>query len=407
MTLFARLLRFVSEALRLLYARRFKTLIEKMTRLSLRAGPVVSAGALMDALGVRQQWVLLLDSAQGGGASDAAAVSAQHWLAQGSSVLRLGATSLGSLNMTLMCPGSASPVLAGRLKSLADLEPLSPTQIEAHTFAGFADAVAIAAWLAAMAARGADLQVHWHEHFMICPTRHLLSSAHQYCGLPAIDHCASCLPDNPHCVDPRQRQRSMQSWREDWQQLLSAASLIRVFSESSATLIRQVWPTLATPISVVPHKARDESLAPLVPPIGVGLRIAVVGRIGLHKGANRVSALARLIEARGDEASITVVGTLESPASSRVVHETGAYQPRDLLPLCRDHRINVFWMPSVWPETFSFVVHEMMAMGLPILAYDVGAQAEYLAQYPQARLVPLDASASEVLTALSELVGQS
>lgn len=407
MTLFAQLRRFTSEALRLLYTRRFKTLLEKITRLSLSTGPVVSTASLMEALDAVQKWVLLIDSSQGGGAGDAAANSAEGWLIQGASVLRLGATSFGGQTIALMHPGSMDPVLTGRLKSPADLEPLAPPQIEAHTFAGFADPVAMASWLTQMVARGANLKVHWHEHFMICPTRHLLSGAHQYCGLPAIEHCASCLPDNPHCVDPQQRQRSMQSWRENWHALLSVASEIRVFSNLSATLIRQAWPMLTTPINVLPHQTRTESLARLTPTAGDGLRIGVIGRIGLHKGADRVTELARWIEARGDETRIMVLGTLERSAPSRIVSETGAYQPRDLLTLCRDHRINVFWMPSVWPETFSFVVHEMMAMGLPVLAYDIGAQAEYLAQYPQASLLPLDASPEEVLTALSELAGQS
>jgi len=63
----------------------------------------------------------------------------------------------------------------------------------------------------------------------------------------------------------------------------------------------------------------------------------------------------------------------------------------------------VLWLPSLWPETFCFVLHEMKAMGLPILAYDVGAQREFLAGDPKARLLPIDASPDEVLTAVTDM----
>jgi glycosyltransferase involved in cell wall biosynthesis len=51
--------------------------------------------------------------------------------------------------------------------------------------------------------------------------------------------------------------------------------------------------------------------------------------------------------------------------------------------------------PSIWPETFSYVVAEMMAMRLPIVAFDLGAPAERLRGYPLARLVAkVDADAA-------------
>ena len=65
--------------------------------------------------------------------------------------------------------------------------------------------------------------------------------------------------------------------------------------------------------------------------------------------------------------------------------------------------MNVFWFPSICPETFSFVLHEMKAMGLPILAYDVGAQADTLATHPTGRIMALGARPQEILSALLAL----
>ena len=34
------------------------------------------------------------------------------------------------------------------------------------------------------------------------------------------------------------------------------------------------------------------------------------------------------------------------------------------------------WLiPSIWPETFSYAVHEALATGLPVFVFDLGAQA--------------------------------
>ena len=102
-------------------------------------------------------------------------------------------------------------------------------------------------------------------------------------------------------------------------------------------------------------------------------------------------------------ARITVIGTLDADMPAKVVSETGRYLPADLSTLCRTHGINVFWLPSIWPETFSFVLHEMRAMGLPILAYDVGAQADTLRREGGERLLPLSASMEDILAALQDL----
>jgi glycosyltransferase involved in cell wall biosynthesis len=60
----------------------------------------------------------------------------------------------------------------------------------------------------------------------------------------------------------------------------------------------------------------------------------------------------------------------------------------------------MLFFASVWPETFSYVVGEMMALGLPIVAFDMGAPAERLRAYPLARL----AADTNGAAALDELI---
>jgi glycosyltransferase involved in cell wall biosynthesis len=42
---------------------------------------------------------------------------------------------------------------------------------------------------------------------------------------------------------------------------------------------------------------------------------------------------------------------------------------------------NVFLFPSIWPETFSYVVQELMSMSLPVASFNFGAPAERLETY--------------------------
>ena len=54
----------------------------------------------------------------------------------------------------------------------------------------------------------------------------------------------------------------------------------------------------------------------------------------------------------------------------------GAYSVGDLPRLAARYGITCWLIPSLWPETFSFTTHEALATGLPVMAFDLGGQAE-------------------------------
>jgi len=397
----ARIVRYASEALRLMLQGRFGVLREKRGRLSLAAGPMISAEALASCVAEIGSVVCIVDGAQGGGAAAAARRSANEWRAQGLGTLQLGCDPLGKLSVAVTGT-SESQVLTGRLAAWPALPP-DVTSIEVHSLAGFTEPGQVASWLEAATQGDVTVSIHWHDHYFICPTRHLLTAGDSYCGVPDVSVCGQCLPENPHCLDAPLRKMDVAVWREKWGAVMANASEIRVFSDSSGELIRQLWPALGHTVRCQPHDVSNIHLAPLTPAADSGLSIGVIGRIGRHKGAAEVAALARQIEREQGGAKITVFGTLEERTSPAVVTETGPFAEGELAALCAAHGINVFWMPSVWPETFSFVLHEMRAMGLPVLAYDVGAQADTLRREGGGRILPLGATAEDVLLALHDL----
>ena len=397
----SRIVRYTSEARRLVMQRRFGVLREKLSRTTLASGPHVSADELASLLAELGSVVFIVDGAQGGGAAAAARRSASEWRAQGLSTAELGCDPLGKLTVTVTSP-SESQVCRGRLAKWPALLH-AVTHIEIHSLAGFTEPEQVASWLAAAAQGEGEMSIHWHDHYFICPTRHLLSADRIYCGLPNVSACAHCLPKNSHCLDAPLRKADVAVWREQWGAVMKNVSEIRVFSESSAALVQQVWPALASTVNCQPHDVSHVTLVQLAPAPDAELRIGVIGRIGAHKGAAEVAALARHIKEQQQPAKITVFGTLEERATPSVVTETGPFAEGELADLCASKGINVFWLPSVWPETFSFVLHEMKAMGLPVLAYDVGAQADTLRREGGGRVLPLGASAASILSALQDL----
>jgi len=397
-----RWMRYLGQSLELIKACRFKMLWEKGSRFLRSTGPFIPQRALLDACSEIKQIVCILDGAQGGGASLAADQSAVHWRDRGYATFRLGANPMGQLTIALNLPGSSAPRLAGRLADWPVM-PAAAVRLEVHSLAGFLDPSALALRVASCAQQDMSLVVYWHDHFMACPTRHLLNSTHRYCGVPELQACEACLPHNENCVEASLRKTSLTAWREQWGAVLAAAAEIRVFSTSSRKILGRIWPDCETEVFVTPHDVVGLPSLPIATDREAEMHVGVIGHIGRHKGAYQVAAVAQHIAQHALPAHITVFGTLEAPAPSGVVSETGTYQPDDLPRLCSERGINVFWFPSIWPETFSFVLHEMKAMGLPILAYDVGAQAEYLSGGPSQQLLALDAGATEILEALSVL----
>ena len=373
--------------------------------------------------------VCVVDGAQGGGAAIAAARSAAGWREQGLGTLHIGCDPMGRITVNFTLPDETAPAVSGRLDDWP-LLPASVSAMEIHSLAGFTEPHAVAAWLIramaliqdksvqdkavledgakmpvadATADNLSSVTVHWHDHYLMCPTRHLLNTESRYCGVPDPSVCAGCLPNNAHCLDAPLRSTDILAWRDQWGQVLAGASSIRAFSPSSRELLGRVWPELDSKVVLTPHNTAHIPRSDLSPAPESPLHIGVVGRIAPHKGATQVARLARHIAETGANARITVFGTLEEPAPASVVSQTGTYSAEALPALCAEQGVNVFWFPSIWPETFSFVVHEMKAMGLPMLAYDVGAQADTLVDDDRHCVVSLDMSPEDILAALTEM----
>ena len=219
------------------------------------------------------------------------------------------------------------------------------------------------------------IEVLVHDYFAISPSYTLLGSDGGYHGVPR--------PGTPAGDDPAHqaagaggRRVPLAEWQAAWGALIGAADRITVFSDSSRAIIAQAYPAAAT-LSVEPHTL--PAAIPRIPPArGDDGRpvIGVLGNIGAHKGAGVLQRLSRDL-ARSRKAGLVVIGEVDPAfplAPPARIH--GAYERRDLPGLVARYGISAWLIPSVWPETFSFTTHEVLATGMPVFAFDLGAQGQ-------------------------------
>lgn len=179
------------------------------------------------------------------------------------------------------------------------------------------------------------------------------------------------------------------AWSALWRPVLQRADHLTVFSNASALIVTAQVPGLAHKLRVTPH-------APLaaVPrlrgaPLGACAVIGVPGNLNTHKGAEVVAHLARVF-ARSAEARLVVLGEVAPDVTlPRSVTVLGGYALSDLPDLVAQHGIGAWLVPSLWPETFSYVTQESLATGLPTLGFDLGGQGEALHAHPGGRVVAL------------------
>lgn len=232
-------------------------------------------------------------------------------------------------------------------------------------------------------ASGAPLEILMHDYLPLSPSYTLLDHDGVYRGVPAAGNT-----DAAH----RYRRRtgavmSLADWRAGWGPLLARADRVTVFSESSARIVAEAYPQAASRILVRPH-AILHPVPRLDPPPKGPIVIGALGAIGPQKGAAVLSALSQALQSEAG-LSMALIGRI-APGFPLVrgVPVHGTYAIEDLPHLAARYRITHWLIPSVWPETFSYTVHECLATGLPVMAFDLGAQGDAVRAAPNGVLLP-------------------
>ena len=223
------------------------------------------------------------------------------------------------------------------------------------------------------------LTIPIHDYYALCPRKHLLDENNQYCELKKdFNECSACAKKYERNIEFK----DIVDFRSNFERLFNIAREIIIFSESSQKLLFQVFNISKEKLKLEPHQVNYlKNYQPK-------LRVGILGDWEKHKGSNEILQLANLCAQEPFE--FVFFGKIKNknekinlPKNLRIL---GGYN-RQLLPaLVCDEKIDIFLIPSICPETFSYTTHEVIALNLPLISFPLGAQAESIAHYSKGRI---------------------
>lgn len=244
--------------------------------------------------------------------------------------------------------------------------------------------------------RDLDLTLALHDFAAFCPRPHLLERPQlRFCRYSRdLARCGRCLRQHWPVEDAWQAER-----RAIAAELLASASALLFPSEFLRRTYAELFPGLPPERQrIVPPAGGAAPLPPGRP--GPVRHAALVGGVQAHKGALVFEEVARRLDLRW-----TVYGGGDPELLARLrrlphVRVRGYYRGGTLPRLLRRDRVDLALLLSIVPESYSLVLDECMAAGVPVVAFDLGAVAERLAS---GRLVPLEEGADGIVRAVSLL----
>lgn len=235
-----------------------------------------------------------------------------------------------------------------------------------------------------------------HDFFAICPTINLVNTRRQYCDMPEGEECQRCFLQKGMDVQYACKNRS--EWIKHWKEFLLHCTEVRAFSEDTLQHMKDAFGE-GLSYTLVPHQV--EYMFPIDKCVKTtaSLNIGVLGVLTIHKGSELVKSLLRVIEAENLDICIKLIGYCDGVnlKNFRMFSETGPYQAQELPKLIYKNDIDLFLIASIWPETFSYTTEELIRMGMPVAALDIGAPAERVRRYDKGLVLPRKAEPLSIL----------
>ncbi len=230
-----------------------------------------------------------------------------------------------------------------------------------------------------------------HDFSSICINGNLIKDDGSKCGIAANKNSCDCNLDSGKNV-------------KKWESFLTdQADEILCFSEHSHRIVSQFYPSLIHKISVIPHDVPFLRMVNVVKSDQT-INIAVIGFLNKIKGCDIVEEMSQLIIANNLPIRIFVAGKCKVKGNS-VLKILGKYKREDLPEIIEQNQIDAVFISSICPETFSYTTNEALMMGLKVICFDIGAQAECVRKYSQGCVIE-KVKAKEALDTILNFVKQ-
>jgi len=255
-------------------------------------------------------------------------------------------------------------------------------------------------------ALGKPCDVFIHDYAWICPRVTLIDGSGRYCGEPDVAVCATCVRRNgsqlrERITVPALRRRSARWLREARQVIAPSADTAQRLGRYFEGLEILVRPNAVPAIE-----------APLPPRAAARprVRVATLGAIGTHKGYRVLLDCARDARRRRLPLEYVVIGhTAGDTPLLRTgrVFVTGPYGEGEARHLLQREQPDLVFLPSVWPETWSYTLDEALGARLPVVAFDLGAIAQRLRTARLGELLPPDLAPPQINDRLLRVAGRT
>lgn len=343
---------------------------------------------------VKQQNVLIVCHNRGGGSERHVQEDTFQLLQQGIGVFYLRPIP-GKPNYVKLahprCPQflNLKPYLLTDIDLLAQvLAKLCITRIHTHGLVDFA--IKAPECILILAQRlNAQFWVDLHDYKVICPRINLTLQNGRYCNEPNENACNLCCETqgNDFAVS------NIATWRQMHYNVLQQVDKILVPSIDMQHRLWRYFPHIS--LSLSPHEEMDAKKLVLMPPKlnpKSKLRIVVIGAIGKAKGFDIFHACACDAKKRKLPLEFVLLGySLKDKDLERCgVRITGRYLEDEAQNQLKALMPDVVWLPSTWPETYSYTLSLAFNGGYPTFAFDIGTIAARLRTLEQEHtLMPL------------------
>ncbi len=235
--------------------------------------------------------------------------------------------------------------------------------------------------LKTIAAFSAKISFKVHDFYSACPKVNMIRNF-RYCGVTCDSSCVNDVGGRPYSPD---------RWRTMWGTFFERVDEFFFFSESSEKILCSIYKIPPKKIRLKPHDM-GYFTPKVISSLPTNLNIGIFGSITSEaKGFSVVKSFAEF--SRGKDYKIFLNGLVGEPdqdvfSKNENFVQCGPYKTEEIYDRLVSQKIGVVFFSSVWPETFSYVVSELMLTGIPIACFDVGAQAEKIKEYPLGKIIP-------------------
>jgi GT2 family glycosyltransferase/glycosyltransferase involved in cell wall biosynthesis len=238
---------------------------------------------------------------------------------------------------------------------------------------------------------GIPVVFSFHDFYFACPTFNLLDNQDRYCG-------GACTPGDGECrlpgagLDglPHLKHGYVYQWREEVESMLDGVdAFVTTSAHTREVHLRALGSLRGRPFELIEHgrSLRQRGGITAAPSPGGKIKILVVANLDVHKGAEYIRSLSAADAERRLEFHL-LGGVPGRYADLGICH--GAFDAEDLPRLAAEIGPAFAGCFSITPETYSHALTEAWAMGIPVLATDLGALRERIGDHGGGVLLPHD-----------------